>query len=131
MTVVFCFFCKQKTAYEMRISDWSSDVVLFRSAWFGAANVTPSRRLLYPVGRFLMVLSRSVHEIVWALIFVSAVGLGALPGILAVAIRSVGFISKRSEERRVGKECGSPCRSRGSPYRSTQKTNEYIYHRKI
>src|SRR3546814_20704350 len=23
---VFCFFCKQKTAYEMRISDWSSDV---------------------------------------------------------------------------------------------------------
>src|SRR3546814_4180903 len=26
------FFFKQKTAYEMRISDWSSDVVLFRSA---------------------------------------------------------------------------------------------------
>src|SRR3546814_5134200 len=25
------FFFKQKTAYEMRISDWSSDVVLFRS----------------------------------------------------------------------------------------------------
>src|SRR3546814_9020898 len=24
--VVFCFFFKQKTAYEMRISDWSSDV---------------------------------------------------------------------------------------------------------
>src|SRR3546814_3426425 len=27
----FFFFFKQKTAYEMRISDWSSDVVLFRS----------------------------------------------------------------------------------------------------
>src|SRR3546814_2238304 len=26
MSVVFCFFFKQKTAYEMRISDWSSDV---------------------------------------------------------------------------------------------------------
>src|SRR3546814_12042137 len=26
------FFFKQKTAYEMRISDWSSDLVLFRSA---------------------------------------------------------------------------------------------------
>src|SRR3546814_9881207 len=26
------FFCKQNTAYDMRISDWSSDVVLFRSA---------------------------------------------------------------------------------------------------
>src|SRR3546814_10140003 len=67
-------------------------------AWFGAANVTPSRRLLYPAGRFLMVLSRSVHEIVWALVFVSAGGLGALPGILAVAMQSVGFISKITAE---------------------------------
>src|SRR3546814_2132159 len=24
--MIFFFFCKQKTAYEMRISDWSSDV---------------------------------------------------------------------------------------------------------
>lgn len=67
-------------------------------AWLGAANVTPSKLILYPVGRFLMVLSRSVHEIVWALIFVSAVGLGALPGILAIAMRSVGFISKITAE---------------------------------
>lgn len=67
-------------------------------AWFGAANVTPSRTIIYPIGRFLMVLSRSVHEIVWALIFVSAVGLGALPGILAIAMRSVGFISKITAE---------------------------------
>lgn len=67
-------------------------------AWLGAANVTPSKHILYPLGRFLMVLSRSVHEIVWALIFVSAVGLGALPGILAIAMRSVGFISKITAE---------------------------------
>jgi phosphonate transport system permease protein len=67
-------------------------------AWLGAANVTPSKTILYPIGRFLMVLSRSVHEIVWALIFVSAVGLGALPGILAIAMRSVGFISKITAE---------------------------------
>jgi phosphonate transport system permease protein len=45
-----------------------------------------------------MVLSRSIHEIIWALLFVSAVGLGALPGILAVAMRSVGFISKITAE---------------------------------
>lgn len=63
-------------------------------AWFGAANVTPSMTFFYPLGRFLMTLSRSIHEIVWALIFVAAVGLGALPGILAIAMRSVGFISK-------------------------------------
>ena len=67
-------------------------------AWFGAYNVTPNRYICYPLGRFLMVLSRSIHEIIWALLFVGAVGLGALPGILAVAMRSVGFISKITAE---------------------------------
>jgi phosphonate transport system permease protein len=67
-------------------------------AWFGALNVTPSKFIIYPLGRFLMTLSRSIHEIVWGLIFVSAVGLGALPGILALACRSVGFISKITAE---------------------------------
>lgn len=63
-------------------------------AWLGAANITPLGRTSYLVGRFLMTLSRSVHEIVWGLIFVSAVGLGALAGVLAMGVRSVGFISK-------------------------------------
>jgi phosphonate transport system permease protein len=67
-------------------------------AWFGAINVTPSKFIVYPLGRFLMVLSRSIHEIIWALLFVGAVGLGALPGILAVAMRSIGFISKITAE---------------------------------
>src|SRR3546814_1480643 len=45
MLVTSCvcfFFCKQKTAYEMRISDWSSDVCssdLWRTIWRGAAVV--------------------------------------------------------------------------------------------
>lgn len=67
-------------------------------AWFGAYNVTPSRIFFFPLGRALMTLSRSIHEIVWALVFVAAVGLGALPGILAIAMRSVGFISKITAE---------------------------------
>lgn len=67
-------------------------------AWLGAQNVTPSRAVAYPLGRLLMVMSRSIHEIIWALLFVAAVGLGALPGILAVAMRSVGFISKITAE---------------------------------
>ena len=45
-----------------------------------------------------MTMSRSVHEIVWGLIFVSAVGLGALAGVLAMAVRSIGFISKTIAE---------------------------------
>jgi phosphonate transport system permease protein len=63
-------------------------------AWLGASNLTPLGRTSYVFGRGLMTLSRSVHEIVWGLIFVSAVGLGALAGVLAMAVRSVGFISK-------------------------------------
>ena len=67
-------------------------------AWLGARNIAPFPRIAYPLARMLMTISRSVHEIVWALIFVSAVGLGALPGILALALRSIGFISKMTAE---------------------------------
>jgi phosphonate transport system permease protein len=67
-------------------------------AWFGALNITPFKPVSYPLARFLMTLSRSIHEVVWALIFVAAVGLGSLPGILAIAMRSVGFISKITAE---------------------------------
>jgi phosphonate transport system permease protein len=66
--------------------------------WFGALNITPSRWWAYPIGRFLMTFSRSIHEIVWALVFVSAVGLGSLAGILALAMRSIGFIAKIAAE---------------------------------
>jgi phosphonate transport system permease protein len=66
--------------------------------WMGALNITPSRWIAYPIGRFAMTLSRSIHEIVWALIFVSAVGLGSLAGILALAMRSIGFIAKITAE---------------------------------
>lgn len=66
--------------------------------WFGALNVTPYKPITYPIARVAMTLSRSIHEIVWALIFVSAVGLGAFAGIMAIAVRSLGFIAKMSAE---------------------------------
>ena len=67
-------------------------------AWMGARNITPFMPITYPIARGMMTLSRSIHEIVWALIFVSAVGLGAFPGILAIAMRSIGFIAKMTAE---------------------------------
>ncbi len=67
-------------------------------AWLGAANITPFGKTSFYFGRFLMTMSRSVHEIVWGLIFVSAVGLGTLAGVLAMAVRSIGFISKTIAE---------------------------------
>jgi phosphonate transport system permease protein len=66
--------------------------------WFGALNITPYAPVTYPIARLMMTLSRSIHEIVWALFFVAAVGLGALAGVLAIAVRSVGFIAKMSAE---------------------------------
>src|SRR3546814_2071867 len=78
------FFFKQKTAYDMRISDWSSDVCSSDLP----EQVDESR--FYP---------RTVGGALYLLV-------------LAATIAGIGI---RSEERRVGKECVSTCRSRGSP----------------
>src|SRR3546814_1543646 len=79
----FFFFFKQKTAYEMRISDWSSDVC--------SSDLVSDKERLSDAGsrcRF----TGGQH-----------------------ACRS-DDPGARSEERRVGKECVSTCRSRWSPY---------------
>ena len=68
------------------------------TAWFGAMNITPYKPVTYPLARLMMTLSRSIHEIVWALFFVSVVGLGAMAGVFAIAVRSVGFIAKMTAE---------------------------------
>src|SRR3546814_9824151 len=83
------FFFKQKTAYEMRISDLSSDVCS------SDLRRAPDRRVLGG-GR----LDRFRIEIEFSC--------GRARGIHGVA--------SRSEERRVGQECVSTCRSRWSPY---------------
>src|SRR3546814_8769711 len=94
--IFFFFFFKQKTAYEMRISDWSSDVCS-----------SDLRRLVVVADR-----ARSLQ------------GKGALRRVpegdragqehIVRAAEEAG--RTRSEERRVGKECVSTCRSRWSPY---------------
>src|SRR5881396_4007356 len=79
----FCcfFFFKQKTAYEMVRSDWSSDVC--------SSDLAPTP---------IPIAARDpVHT---------------------------GDVNARSEERRVGKECFVPCRSRWSPYHYKKKKNK-------
>src|SRR3546814_2874935 len=95
----FFFFFKQKTAYEMRISDWSSDVC--------SSDLGPTRRneesragILDDCGRGKpLTRSKIVESIDRSLTLLAARQQDA-----------------RSEERRVGKECVSTCRSRWSPY---------------
>ncbi len=56
------------------------------------------RKALYATIRFFANLSRSINELVWALIFVSAVGLGPMPGILALGIHTSGVLIKLFSE---------------------------------
>jgi phosphonate ABC transporter permease subunit PhnE len=58
-----------------------------------ARNVTRSL-LLQSIGRFILVATRSVHAMVWALFFVAVFGPGALAGTLAIAVHSIGFTGK-------------------------------------
>src|SRR3546814_3690037 len=99
------FFFKQKTAYEMRISDWSSDVCSsdLLATWHARLARDGIKdpdllcelkvdglaiNLLYEQGRLVRALTRG-------------------DGRTGEDVRS--------EERRVGKECVSTCRSRWSP----------------
>src|SRR3546814_7372506 len=97
LCVRFFFFFKQKTAYEMRISDWSSDVCssdLHRQCrCLQELSPGPNRKLGAKSHRQL-----------------------GLAGAATVGCRTFRQCVSRSEERRVGKECVSTCRSRWSPY---------------
>ena len=62
--------------------------------WFGAYNVTPSRRFIYPVARLVTMGFRAVHEMIWAILFVSILGYGMLAGVLALTLFCAGFAGK-------------------------------------
>src|SRR3546814_1831265 len=89
---LFFFFFKQKTAYEMRISDWSSDVCSSDLQRLWIENRVDPEAVHHAASR-------------------------CAPAITSSAISSATAAGeRRSEERRVGKECVSTCRSRWSPY---------------
>lgn len=58
-----------------------------------ASNLTQNPILNF-VARVILVSSRSVNSLIWALLFVSIFGPGPLAGTLAIALRSVGFVGK-------------------------------------
>src|SRR3546814_5290176 len=92
------FFFKQKTAYEMRISDWSSDVC------------SSDLRVVRHVAGDERVFSLR----------------GDANADMARCMAGRRLEPHRSEERRVGKECVSTCRSRWLPYHSKNKTRTNV-----
>src|SRR3546814_16185919 len=116
--VCFFFFFKQKTAYEMRISDWSSDVC---SSDLHLVELGPGRGTLM---RDVMRAGRTVPGFCEAAQIVLVEASPGLSSIQAETLKDAGVTARwRSEERRVGKECVRTCRSRGSPYHSKKNTN--------
>jgi phosphonate transport system permease protein len=69
-----------------------------------AATVGTSRRLRligsipYHLARFVLNLFRSIPDILWALVFVVALGLGPFPGTMALAVHSAGVLGKLFSE---------------------------------
>src|SRR3546814_8626219 len=96
------FFFKQKTAYEMRISDWSSDV---------CSSDLPRRAGCAGEGRQGQCQGRQPGD---QGIQARSGQAESADGLSRRVVR--GMKKPRSEERRVGKECVSTCRSRWSPY---------------
>jgi phosphonate transport system permease protein len=62
-------------------------------AVLAADNVTPSRGL-YLAARGVIAVTRAVPDLVWALLFVTAVGLGPFPGVLALSVHSIGMLGR-------------------------------------
>src|SRR3546814_15601049 len=88
------YFYEQKTAYEMRISDWSSDVCSSDLITVSSSGIVlPSKKITRWWRGFMNI------------------------GIPRESLEG----EERSEERRVGKECVSTCRSRWSPYHYKKK----------
>lgn len=63
-------------------------------AFLAARNTTPSAVIARPFALFIIVASRSINSLIWALLLVAILGPGLLAGILAIALRSIGFIGK-------------------------------------
>src|SRR3546814_2621146 len=103
---LFLFF-KQKTAYEMRISDWSSDVC--------SSDLRISRA--NENGRDLAAAPVLTSARRAGLFFLELLVAGAAGGTERTegCLYGTHVARLRSEERRVGKECVSTCRSRWSP----------------
>src|SRR3546814_1897490 len=109
--IFYFFFFKQKTAYEMRISDWSSDVCssdLAVMLMAGAAGAQDEDIRFFRIG------TGTTGGTYFPIGGIIANAISNPPG--SPGCERGGSCGVRSEERRVGKECVSTCRSRWSPY---------------
>ncbi len=63
-------------------------------AFLAARNTTPSATIVRPIALLIIVSSRSINSLIWALLLVSIIGPGVFAGVIAIGLRSIGFIAK-------------------------------------
>ena len=83
----------------VQIALWATTLAVVFAIPFailGSSNVAP-QWIVQPVRR-LMDAFRAIHEMVWALLFVVAVGLGPVAGVLALTIHNIGIVAKLFSE---------------------------------
>lgn len=63
-------------------------------AFLAARNTTPSRFIIRPLALLIIVSTRSINSLIWALLLIAIIGPGVFAGVVAIAIRSIGFCAK-------------------------------------
>ncbi len=63
-------------------------------AFMAARNTTPSALFIRPIALLIIVSTRSINSLIWALLLVAIIGPGVFAGLIAIAIRSIGFCAK-------------------------------------
>jgi phosphonate transport system permease protein len=71
-----------------------SIAIAFPIAFFAARNTTPRLVFVRPAALLMIVSTRSINSLIWALLLVTVVGPGVLAGTIAIALRSIGFVGK-------------------------------------
>ncbi|HMB78325.1 MAG TPA: phosphonate ABC transporter, permease protein PhnE [Kiloniellaceae bacterium] len=69
-------------------------VIAVPIAFCAARNTTPSVLFVRPVALFIIVSSRSINSLIWALMLVTIIGPGVFAGVIAIGFRSIGFVAK-------------------------------------
>lgn len=63
-------------------------------AFLAARNTTPSALFIRPIALLIIVSTRSINSLIWALLLIAIIGPGVFAGVVAIAIRSIGFCAK-------------------------------------
>jgi phosphonate transport system permease protein len=99
---------RDATIETIQIAVWGTLIAIVLSVPFallGAKNTTPHPLVFHATRLFLNAL-RAINELVFALIFVAAVGLGPFAGVLAIALHATGMLAKFCAEEIEGVDRG-------------------------